>query len=148
MAFELFILRGFSWAFVLCSIAIMKIHYTGIIVYYVCLRYCSCHRPYAVVAVSIDLLVCLYRIIVADPDLCFWMAAWYYRVFIVWRFCCFVATQSILAGAYLKCRFSISCNCENSSYIYFLDKKSWDFLKMHWTKTISTQLALLFIDLL
>ena len=59
MAFELFILRRFSWAFELCSIASMKIHYTGTIVYYVCLRYCSCHRPYAVVAVSIDLLVCL-----------------------------------------------------------------------------------------
>ena len=43
----------------LCSIASMKIHYTGTIVDYVCLRYCSCHRPYAVVAVSVDLLVCL-----------------------------------------------------------------------------------------
>ena len=46
------------WTF-LCSIASMKIHYTGTMVYYVCLRYCSCHRPYVVVAVSIDLLVCL-----------------------------------------------------------------------------------------
>ena len=39
--------------------ATMKIHHTVFIVYYVCLWYCSCHRPYAVVAVSIDLLVCL-----------------------------------------------------------------------------------------
>jgi hypothetical protein len=46
------------WTF-LCSIASMKIHYTGTIVYYVCLWYCSCHCLYAVVAVSIDLLVCL-----------------------------------------------------------------------------------------
>ena len=43
----------------LCSIATMKTDYTGSIVYYVRLWYCSCHRPYAVAALSIDLLACL-----------------------------------------------------------------------------------------
>ena len=38
----------------------MKIHHIVSIVYYVCLWYCSCHRPYKVVALSIDLLACLY----------------------------------------------------------------------------------------
>ena len=40
--------------------ATMKIHHIVSIVYYVCPWYCSCHRPYKVVALSIDLLACLY----------------------------------------------------------------------------------------
>ena len=44
----------------LCSIATMKIHHTGSIVYYVCLWYCSCHRPYAVFHRPSGLSIALY----------------------------------------------------------------------------------------
>ena len=102
---------------------------------------CGCCRFHRPSGLSIDNHCCWFGAVSL-------MVAWYYGAFIVRCFCCFVATQSILVGAYLKCWFSISCNCENYSYVYFLVKTSWDFLKMHRMKTISNQLALLLIDLL
>ena len=53
-------LRGFWLVCTYRALRLWKYTISASIVYYVCLWYCSCHRPYKVVALSIELLVCLY----------------------------------------------------------------------------------------
>ena len=73
------------------------------------------------------------------------MILWSFHCSALLLLCCYAIYS---CWCILKMLVFNSCNCENYSYVYFLANKSWDFLKMHWTKTISTQLEVLLSDLL
>ena len=126
----------------LCSIGTMKTDYSGSIVYYVRLWYCLCHRPYAVAALSIDLLACL--------QLC--MGSMAFRI----------STLNFLKNALDENYFQLKLLLIDLLVFYIFSGVSsfilqdfskpffsnLNFLKMHWMKTISSQLELWLMDLL